>query len=299
MTPAIEAERLTKRYGARTGVDSIDLGVPEGALFGFLGPNGAGKTTLIRLLMGFLRPTAGRARVGGRECWTHSHEIKRDVGYLPGDLRLYPWMTVRSAIALAGRARRQRLARAGERLAERFRLDPTVPVRRMSRGMRQKVGIILALAHQPRVLVLDEPTTGLDPLMQDELTGALREMSGAGSTVFFSSHTLSEVESLCSQIAIVREGRIVADEPLDALRARALRQVVIRFSPGATPNADPPASLHVEDRTGLVWRCRLEGEAGPIVRWLAPQPVEDVSISQPDLEEVFRRLYRDDAETDS
>jgi ABC-2 type transport system ATP-binding protein len=222
--------------------------------------------------------------------------IKREVGYLPGDLRVYPWMTARSAVTLSARARRMDLESAGERLAERFRLDPTVPVRRMSRGMRQKVGIILALAHRPRVLVLDEPTSGLDPLMQDELSGVLREMSAAGSTVFFSSHTLSEVETLCTQIAIVRDGRIVADEPLESLRARAVRQVVLRFERGAMPSADPPASLIVEDRVGNVWRCRLEGEVGPLIHWLASQRIEDVSISQPDLEGVFRRFYREDAD---
>ena len=292
MIAAIETERLTKRYGGRTGIDAVDLSVPPGALFGFLGPNGAGKTTLIRLLMGFLRPTAGNARIGGRECWSDAHRIKRDAGYLPGDLRLYPWMTLRNAVALSARARGMDLASAGERLAERFGLDPTLRVRKMSRGMRQKVGLVLALAHDPRVLVLDEPTSGLDPLMQDELSVILRERAAAGTTVFFSSHTLGEVESLCTRVAIVRAGRIVADEALESLRARATRQVVVRFERDRAPTSDPPPSFWLEERAGNVWEGALEGEAGPLVRWLATQAVEDLSVSTPDLEGVFRRFYR-------
>ena len=169
-----------------------------------------------------------------------------------------------------------------------------VRVGRMSRGMKQKLGIILALAHRPDLLVLDEPTSGLDPIMQDNLTECLREMAAAGHTVFFSSHRLSEVERLCDRIAIVRRGRIVADASLEALRSRARRQVVLLFADGAATGAmSPPAGLHLVERGPTGWRGELEGSPVDLVRWAAQQPIRDVSISPPDLDALFRQFYHE------
>ena len=195
---AIETDDLTRRYGARRGIERVSLTVPDGSRFGFLGPNGAGKTTTIRVLLGFLKPTAGQARVFGRDVWRESALIKSDVGYLPGDLRLYPWLSGELALRIFGGVRGRDLMRAGRELAERFALDLRVKVRNMSRGMRQKLGLILALAPRPKLLILDEPTASLDPLMQETLRAHLRELAARGHTVFFSSHTLSEVEQLCA-----------------------------------------------------------------------------------------------------
>ena len=225
----IRTEQLSRRYGRRLGVDSIDLKIGPGETFGFLGPNGSGKTTTIRLLMGFLRANAGRASIFDLDCWQQSAMVKRDIGYLPGDLRLYPWLTAESALRLVGKVRGVDLRPHGGELAERFRLEMNVRVEKMSRGMRQKLGIILAMAHQPRLLILDEPTSGLDPLMQEELANTIRESVAVGHTVFFSSHTLSEVECLCDRVAIVREGRIIADERMQSLRAQARRGVELEF----------------------------------------------------------------------
>jgi ABC-2 type transport system ATP-binding protein len=292
---AISARQLTMRYGRRIGIDRVDLEVEPGAIFGFLGPNGAGKTTAIRVLLGFLRPTAGHAEIFGVDCWRGSPRIKRDVGYLPGDLRLYPWMNVRRALRLFGLARRRDLTDAGLALADRFVLDPTVPVRKMSRGMRQKLGIILALVHEPKLLVLDEPTSGLDPLMQDELAACLRERVARGHTVFFSSHTLSEVEQLCDRVAIVRSGRIVADESLDALRRRARRQVRLVFDDAAAASAcDAPGFLERVVRDGATWRGEIDGEARDLVRWCAGRPVRDLEVGPPELDTLFRRFYGTD-----
>lgn len=288
----ISIENLTRRYGSRRGVESINLAVNEGAIFGFLGPNGAGKTTAIRVLMGFLRPHAGRAQVLQQDCWSHSPRIKRDVGYLPGDLRLYPWMTLRSAQRIAGSVRGQDLAADGLALAECFSLDPDLLVRRMSRGTRQKLGIILALAHKPKLLILDEPTSGLDPLMQDELARILRERAAAGATVFFSSHTLGEVEHLCDRVAIVRAGRIVADESIQSLRSRAQRTVSLLFKNADQAAAAPvPAMLKVLERSGRLWRAELRGPARPLLEWCLGQPLDDVTIGPPDLESIFRSFY--------
>ncbi|MHC4094154.1 MAG: ABC transporter ATP-binding protein, partial [Planctomycetota bacterium] len=256
----IVAEQLTRRYGRRVGIEQVDLQVPEGMLFGFLGPNGAGKTTTIRVLLGFLRPSSGRAGMLGRDCWRDSHRIKADVGYLPGDLRLYPSMTGEDHLRICGVARGRDMLAPGTALAERFVLDLKVPARKMSRGMRQKLGLLLALAHRPRLMILDEPTASLDPLMRDELIGHLRQLASEGHTVFFSSHTLSEVERLCDRVAIVREGRLVADQALDALRAQARRQVTIRWAAKARPaEIDVPAFLKIDERDDRFWRGNLTG----------------------------------------
>ena len=291
----IETRGLTRRYGERVGLEDVDLAVGDGTVFGFLGPNGAGKTTAIRLLLGFLRPSAGSASVLGLDCWRDSHRIKRDVGYLPSDLRLWPWMTAESALRVAGRVRGRDLGPAGRTLAERFELEPDVRVRAMSRGTRQKLGVVLALAHDPRLLVLDEPTVGLDPLMQDELTRALRERAEAGCTVFMSSHTLSEVEATCDRVAIVRRGRIVADETLEVLRGRARRRVEVVFRDAeAARRAEPPSALVVLERSGARLAGELDGPAGALAAWLAGQDVADFVVHPPDLETLFRGFYREE-----
>ena len=177
----IQLDNLTRHYGARRGIERISLSVAEGVLFGFLGPNGAGKTTTIRVLLGFLRPGGGAARIFGLDCWRQSKAIKRDVGYLPGDLHLASWMNGAAAVSIYGTVRGSDLTRPSRQLAERFGLDLRVKVRDMSRGMRQKLGLILALAHSPRLLVLDEPTNSLDPLMQQTLHEYLRQLAAAGT----------------------------------------------------------------------------------------------------------------------
>jgi len=294
----IVARSLTKRYGRRLGADSVDLEVPEGSLFGFLGPNGAGKTTTIRLLLGFLRPDEGRATVCGHDCWRASRLVKREVGYVPGDLRLYSWMNGRSALRVLSRVRGRDLEPEGHRLAERYRFDPGVRVDAMSRGMRQKLGLILALVHRPRLAILDEPTSGLDPLMQAELGRHLRELVARGSTIFFSSHTLSEVEELCDRIAIVRDGRIVADESLESLRSRARRHVTIRFATALESRTEPPAFLDEVERTGEEWHADLVGAPKDLVRWAAERDLADLTLGKPDLERLFHRYYRDGSSPD-
>jgi ABC-2 type transport system ATP-binding protein len=290
--PIVTTRQLTRRYGQRVGVEGVDLEIGDGEIFGFLGPNGAGKTTTIRLLLGFMAPTAGGASIFGMDCWRDSYRIKRDVGYLPGDLRLYPWMTGARALRMVGRIRGVDLAEPGRRIAERLRLEMTVPVRKMSRGMRQKLGLVLALAPAPRLLVLDEPTSGLDPLMQDELAELIRERAARGTTVFFSSHTLKEVEDLCDRVAIVRRGRLVADETLETLRRSARREFVVVFrDEAAAATTSPPPFMEITRRTGRRWHGLLDGAAGELIPWLGAHAVDDVTISPPDLDSLFRAYY--------
>jgi ABC-2 type transport system ATP-binding protein len=288
----ISTELLSRRYGRRTGIEAVNLNVGEGEIFGFLGPNGAGKTTTIRLLLGFLRPTLGRASICGWDCWRQSPRVKREVGYLPGDLRLYPWLTGRTALKIVGRVRGVDLRASGEDLADRFQLEMDLCVRSMSRGMRQKLGLVMALVHKPRLLILDEPTSGLDPLMQGELANCLRELATAGHTVFFSSHTLSEVETLCDRVAIVRRGHIIADETLQSLRSRARRIVELVFTDSETASrVQLPEFLKSYRRDGRQIYCELEGPTSPLVSWAAKQAIEDISISQPDLGRLFLKFY--------
>lgn len=285
-------KELTKSYGRRVGVEKLNLVVGPGTLFGFLGPNGAGKTTTMRVLLGFLRPSGGCATIFGLDCWRDSHRIKAKVGYLPGDLRLYPWFTCAEAIRISGRARGLDLTDAGDELARDFELDPAVPVRKMSRGMRQKLGIILALAHRPQLLVLDEPTISLDPLVREKLFQHLRLLAEAGHTIFLSSHTLSEVERLCHRVAILREGKLVAEESLEALRTRAKRIVSIQWKSSVAPEQVlPPDCLRVQDRQHHQWSAVLTGPVMDLIRWSATQPIEDISIGKPDLTHLFQQYY--------
>ncbi len=294
---AIITEGLSKRYGERVGIDSLSLNIPPGSVFGFLGPNGAGKTTTIRLLLGLLRPTNGHAVVLGQDAWRQGPRLRAEVGYLPGDLRLYPWMTPRSSLAIFGQVRRQNILEAGLDLCERFELETEVPVRKMSRGMRQKLGLVLALAHAPRLLILDEPSASLDPPMQQALRDYLLERAADGVTVFFSSHTLSEVEGLCDTVAILREGRLVVHESLETLRERAKRTVGLRWRDEEAARRPGPEFLEIVSRDGLEWRCTLSGGVMDLVKWCAGQPLVDLTVGKPDLDSLFRQFYRDDRES--
>lgn len=292
---SVVVSNLTKRYGSRAGIEDVSFAVGEGEVFGFLGPNGSGKTTTIRVLMGLLRPTSGKAQVFNLDCWKATKRIKEDVGYLPGDLRLYANSTGRDMLGICRAIRGRDLSGFGNELAERFALDMNVSVRRMSRGMRQKLGLIIALAHKPKLIVLDEPTASLDPIMQEQLMQLLREFASAGHTVFFSSHTLSEVERLCDRVAIVRDGKIVADELLSTLKASAKRDVTIKWKEGVDlPNV--PAFLNLYQGAGkdYLWRATLDGPVSELLNWLCIRDIDDFAVGHPDLESLFRSFYKKD-----
>lgn len=298
--PLLETHALTKRYGATLALDRLELALPDGGIFGFLGPNGSGKTTTIRLLLGLLHPTSGQARIFGLDCWRQSARIKRELGYLPGDLRLYPAMNGAQLLKLCGRIRGMELTRPGRELAERFDFNLARKVSAMSRGTQQKLGLILALAHAPRMVILDEPTNGLDPIMQNRLKEHLHELAAGGRTIFFSSHSLSTVEQLCDRVAILRRGRLVIDTTLDDLRAQAWREVRITWRGGHEP-AQGPDGLEVVDRAEGEWLCRWRGAVEPLVGWIASgkaPPIDDLTISPPDLENLFHEYYayHEDAE---
>lgn len=294
----IQTNKLTKSYGSRRGITNINLSVGEGEIFGFLGPNGAGKSTTIRLLMGFLNASSGSCEILGRDCWRESHLIKRDVGYVAGDVRLYPWLTAEKALQIVGEVRGQDLTKRGKELAERFKLEINLPVRKMSRGNRQKVAIVTALAHDPKVVMLDEPTSGLDPLMQETLADCLRELAQAGHTVFFSSHTLSEVELLCDRVGIVRDGVIVADDQLQNLKAIATRTATLIFeTEEAAQGVAWPESTQLVRNYKTECVVALEGPSTDFAKWASELPITDISISPPNLEALFRQYYDTSADS--
>ncbi len=287
------------------------MALPDGGgIFGFLGPNGAGKTTSIRILLGLLRASAGEARIFGLDCWREGPAIRRELGYLPGDPRFYARLTGEATVKLAGAIRGADLLPHARRLAEEFDFNLKIRAGTMSRGTQQKLGLILAMAHEPRLLILDEPTNGLDPIIVDRLMNHLRGLAARGRTVFFSSHALSTVEQLCDRVAILRQGKLVADTTLDELRARAAREVQVWWRGAARAAADGlpavglPAGLEVigegEMGTGSSGeggpsRYRWRGAIDPLMRWLTGDgmpPIEDLVISPPDLESIFHEYYR-------
>lgn len=308
---ALSTTGLSKRYGhpeARvhrpgsrpTGViralEDLTISVSEGEIFGFLGPNGAGKSTTIRLLLGFLHPTAGSAEVLGLDIVRDSVAIRGRVGYLPGGIALYDSLTGERVLdylgALTGRPPTRR-----PELLDRLELSTRTlerPVRDYSRGMRQKIGIIQALQHDPELAILDEPTEGLDPLMQRAFYAILDDLKAAGRTIFFSSHVLSEVERVCDRVAIVRRGRLVALQEVASLLERRKRNVEIRAADGDLPALEGVAGVSGLGRAadGRV-TCQLEGDVGPFLAAIAGHRITDLTIEPAHLEEAFLELYED------
>jgi ABC-2 type transport system ATP-binding protein len=293
MSAVIQTTRLSKHYGAARGIADLTLSVERGEVFGFLGPNGAGKTTTIRTLLDLQHATSGSARVFGLDSRRESRAIRARLGNLPGDFACEPRMTGRELLTFFARLRGlDGLGRRGELLAERFKADLDRPLHDLSRGNRQKIGLIQALFHEPELLVLDEPTSGLDPLMQEEFHAVVSEHRDRGGTVFLSSHDLDEVERICDRVGIVRDGRLVAVEDVEAMRERALRHVRVRFAGVVAPNVlGSVAGVEDIERDGRTLRFRVHGEIDAVIKALAGHRVEDVEITRPTLEELFLAYY--------
>jgi ABC-2 type transport system ATP-binding protein len=288
----IRTESLTKRYGRQTGVVDLDLTVGAGEVFGYLGPNGAGKTTTIRLLLDLIRPSSGRVELFGMECRRHSVEIRRRVGYLPGELALYERLTGDELLTHFAHLRGGVDRREIEDLAERLELDLTRPIHTLSKGNKQKIGIVQALMHRPDLVVVDEPTSGLDPLVQLTVLELLREVRDAGRSVFLSSHMLSEVERVADRVGILKSGRLVAVEEVAALKERAAHRLEARFASPVGPHAfDGVPGVRRADVEGCTAHLLLSGSMAEVVRSLARFEVVDLTVREPDLEEIFLAYY--------
>jgi ABC-2 type transport system ATP-binding protein len=291
---AIQTTGLSKRYG-RAGdfaLADLDLTVHKGEIFGYLGPNGAGKTTTIRLLLDFIRPTRGSAQVLGMDAQAQSLEIRRRVGFLPAELSLWDnlsgWQVIRYMMALRGTVQQAYV----HQLIERLAFDPSKTVRNYSSGNKRKLGLILALMHQPELLILDEPTNGLDPLMQQTFYQLVREAQARGATIFLSSHILSEVQTICERVAILREGRLRAVERVADLMRVNFKWVTLTFREAVSPSLlKGVRGVSEVSGEGAQLKFRLSGDFDPILRAVSAHYVADLHVQEPSLEEVFLAFY--------
>lgn len=291
--PVIDLCGLTKDYGSGRGLFGLDLEIQQGEVFGFLGPNGAGKSTTLRLLLDLIRPTSGSARVLGLDARKDSIAIRRRVGFLPGDLALYPKLTGWAILDYLAQLRGGIDRRVRDSLIERFDADVDRPVRELSTGNRQKLGLIQAFMHEPELLVLDEPIAGLDPLVQQSFHALLAEVSAEGRTVFLSSHTLSEVERVTHRLAILRRGRLVVVDSLENLRKVAVQQLEIEFvAPVSADEFQALTGVTQATANGLTLRISFEGSADAVVKAAAAHEVRAIRSLEDDLEAIFLRYYR-------
>jgi ABC-2 type transport system ATP-binding protein len=296
VTPVIAVERFSKTYGAERGVVDLTFSVEPGEVFGYLGPNGAGKTTTIRTMLDLIRPSSGEITVFGLRPREDASTIHRRIGYLPGELALYERMRALEFLEAFGSFRGGLPRTRIESLAERLSLDLTRRIRSLSHGNKQKVGLVQAFAHDPELLVLDEPTQGLDPLIQQEFYAMVDEARERGATVFLSSHVMPEVERVCDRVAIIREGRLVTVADIGELKAKALRRLELHFDrPVAVEAFTSLPAVRAAEEHGDVIRLTIQGAVDPVVKEAAKHTVVSVTSEEPSLEEIFLAIYRDGA----
>lgn len=288
----IKTEKLTKYYGKARGILDLDLRVEQGEFFGFIGPNGAGKSTTIRTLLGLIAPTSGRAMLLGKDVTKEREAILRDTGYLPSEALFYPGMKVREVLQLSAGLRKMDCSAEAGRLCERLQLDPARRVDDLSFGNRKKLAIACALQHRPRLLVLDEPTGGLDPLMQKEFFDILRERNREGTTIFLSSHVLPEIQRNCTRAAIIREGRIVACGGVDVLSKTSAKRVTVHGKVDLTGLGGIRDRRDGDNSLSFLY----SGGMDRLLRALSAGQVNDLTVTEPDLEEVFLHYYQKEGE---
>jgi ABC-2 type transport system ATP-binding protein len=291
--PIIRITDLTKRYGRDRGIEKINLEVSEGEIFGFIGPNGAGKSTTIRVLLNLLFPTSGTAVIMGHDIVKDTRKIREHTGYIPSEANPYPDMTAREFLRYSAsvHAVPGTDGRAGE-LMELFEVEPLRKISDLSSGNRKKLSIIQSFLHRPALLIVDEPTTGLDPLMQSRFFDLLRQENSRGMTVFFSSHTLSDVQMLCGRVAIIRDGRIVNVEEIESLRKKQLKKIEVEFTgstagfPGNLPGIQNRIDISDKKMTFV-----YSGEISMLISALGSRNISDITIEEPSLEEIFMHYY--------
>ena len=289
---AIQTENLTKYYGKTRGILNLSLTVEAGDYFGFIGPNGAGKSTTIRSLLGLITPSSGTAMLLGKDVAQDREEILQNTGYLPSEALFYPGMRVKEVLKLSADLRKKDCSREAALLCERLELDPSRKAEELSFGNRKKLAIICALQSKPELLILDEPTGGLDPLMQHAFFEILKERNEEGTTIFMSSHILSEIERHCRRAAVIREGELIAQGSVEDLAKTSAKRVVIQGD-ADLEGLEGIRDLRTMDRSVSFL---FNGEIGRLLDRLARGQIQDVSISEPDLEEIFLHYYRKEEE---
>jgi len=296
--PAIRTEGLSKRYGPTDALRSLDLEVAEGEVVGYLGPNGAGKTTTIRLLLGLIRPTKGRAEIFGLDCQRQTIEAHEHLAYVAGEANLWPALTGAETLHLLGRVQGRVDIGYRDELIERFEVDTSKKVRAYSKGNRQKLILVAALMSRPDLLLLDEPTSGLDPLMEQAFRHCIHEARERGQTVFLSSHILSEVEALCDRVGILRRGLLVEMGTLAEMRHLSALTVEATFD-GPVPDLSLVPGVSLVETDGRVVRCQVHGTVEPLLKVLAASGVHELLSREPSLEELFLAHYGESGDVES
>lgn len=289
----IKTTKLTKYYGKARGIIDLDLTVTQGEFFGFIGPNGAGKSTTIRTLLGLITPTRGRAMIFGKDVTKEKESILQDIGYLPSEALFYSGMKVKDVLKLSADLRKKDCTAESKLLCERMQLDTARKIDDLSFGNRKKVAIVCALQHRPKLLVLDEPTGGLDPLMQKEFFDILRERNKEGATLLLSSHVLSEIQHNCTRAAIIRDGRIIACNNVDVLSQTSAKRITVQ---GVVDLGQLRGMRDRKEMKGSV-SFLYSGDMGSLLRTLSSGQIDDLTVTEPDLEEVFLHYYGKDGET--
>lgn len=290
---AIKTEKLTKYYGKSRGIIDLDLTVEKGEFFGFIGPNGAGKSTTIRTLLGLIAPTKGSAQISGFDIVKDKNKILQRVGYLPSEASFYSGMKVKDVLKLSADLRKEDCAAEAKLLCERLQLDVTRKVDELSFGNKKKVAIVCALQHMPELLILDEPTGGLDPLMQKEFFDILRERNKKGTTIFLSSHVLSEIQHNCTRAAIIRDGSIIACDSVEALSRTNAKRITV----SGTVNLEQLDGVRDRKESGDAVSFLFGGDMNDLIQMLAAGRITDLTITEPDLEEIFLHYYEKDGDT--
>jgi len=296
--PVIEIRNLTKLYGKARGIDKVNLSIEEGEIFGFIGPNGAGKSTTIRLLLNLIFPTEGSASIMGMDVIRESREIKKFLGYIPAEAGTYGSMTANEFLDYSGHFYKvPDLEARKNSMADLFGLDLKRKVEDLSSGNRKKVSIIQSLLHSPKLLIMDEPTTGLDPLIQSKLFDLLREENRKGMSIFYSSHILSEIQLLCGRVAIIREGRIIKTEEIETLRRKQLKKVNVEYegNPGELLSG-LPGIKKLNIRTDLSASFLYDGDINNLVKFLSGIRMRNLTVEEPPLEEIFMHYYNQKTE---
>jgi ABC-2 type transport system ATP-binding protein len=293
---AIEIRKLTKTYGKSRGINELQLIVPDGDFFGFIGPNGAGKSTTIRTLLGLISPTSGSASVLGYDIVSEKEKILKNIGYLPSEINFYSGMKVKDVIKYSADLRRAHCKAKSKNLCERLGLDLNKKVDELSLGNRKKVGIVCAIQHSPRLLILDEPTSGLDPLMQREFFSILKEENEGGSTIFFSSHILSEVQNYCRSAAFIKDGKIIMSDKVENLEQTGTKKVTVTGINNFTRITALPGVTSIDEsdapNSNTDTHCFFyNGNLKPLLSILAAEDMKDITITEPSLEEIFMNYY--------
>ena len=289
----IKTENLTKYYGKSRGIIELNLAVEQGEFFGFIGPNGAGKSTTIRTLLGLIAPTSGSAMIFGKDVTKEKESMLRDVGYLPSEALFYQGMKVKDVLKLSADLRKKDCKAEAKLLCDRLQLDTSRKIDELSFGNRKKVAIVCALQHRPGLLVLDEPTSGLDPLMQKEFFDILQERNKEGTTIFLSSHMLSEIQRNCTRAAIIRDGKIIACDSVDALSKTSAKRITVHGKIDLEELYGIRDRKDTEDSVSFLY----SGDMNSLLRALSSGNVDDLTITEPDLEEVFLHYYEKDGES--